>query len=255
LRALVLLRDSENYRAEAFREGIEQLGYKVHEQQFAPRRNDVLIIWNRTGSRHAIAKEFEKAGADVLVAENGYFGKQWQGRKWFALANSHHAGRGTWLSCGPERWASFDAPCEPWREGPETLIFEQRGIGEPGLASPERWAERMCAQVGGRIRRHPGASVPEVSLRDDLQNIGRCFTWSSGAAIIALHMGVPVYSAMPGWIAESACLPAYEHKSPPKCNDIDRQRMFERLAWAMWDSDEIRSGAAFSHLLGQKVIA
>ena len=36
--------------------------------------DDILIIWNRYGKNDEYARQFEAAGATVLIAENGYIG-------------------------------------------------------------------------------------------------------------------------------------------------------------------------------------
>lgn len=249
-RALSLLRDSTHYRADAFRAGLTAQRFDVVESLPDPRPGDLLLSWNRSGARHVLAQRFEAAGARVVVAENGYLGKAWLGRKWFALALGHHCGLGRWPDGGPQRWDALGFELEPWRSGgTQTLVLEQRGIGEPGIASPGGWAENMARRLRGRIRRHPGAGPVAVSLRDDLAGVAQVVTWASGAALLALAYGVPVFFDLAGWIGAPAARPVAEFASGPWRDDAARLAMFRRLAWAHWTVEEVENGAAFERLL------
>jgi hypothetical protein len=250
-RALSLLRDSQHYRPDAFSTGLRKQGFEVVSDLPDPGPDDLLLVWNRMGARDLHARRFEAAGARVLVAENGYLGKDWRSQKWFALALGHHCGAGVWPDGGPERWDALRIVLEPWVEGrSQTLVLEQRGIGEPGIASPDNWAESVARRVRGRLRRHPGGEPPPISLRDDLADVRQVVTWSSGGALLALMMGVPVFYAFPGWIGASAALPLSEFDHAlPRRDDAARLAMFRSLAWAQWTLAEIESGLAFDHLL------
>jgi hypothetical protein len=250
-RALSLLRDSPHYRADAFRDGLTAIGFEVVSELPNPQPGDILLIWNREGGRLSRAIQFEIAGARVVVAENGYLGKEWIGRKWFALALGHHAGAGLWPIGGPERWDGWYAELEPWRApGGETVVLAQRGIGEPGVAAPADWAQIIAPAVRGRIRRHPGTNTNSIPLRADLAKADSVVTWSSGAALLALTYGVPVFYGFPRWIGAPASQPlALFSTAQPLRNDAARLEMFRRLAWAQWTVEEIRSGEAFERLL------
>ena len=250
-RAVCLLRETPHYRRDAFCNGLAAVGFKVvpHIQQ--PEPDDVLVLWNRYGGYAEHAGKFERVGARVLVTENGYLGKDWRGGHWYSLAIGHHAGAGKWNEGGPERWDSWGVDLMRWREGGrETLILGQRGIGEDGIASPDGWAEQTQRRIGGRIRPHPGKEPPAVSLQSDLWKAREVVTWHSGAALLALMAGVPVWYGFEGWIGALAGLPVEQFgKTPAKRDDADRLAMFRRLAWAMWTVDEIESGEAISLLL------
>lgn len=186
-----------------------------------------------------------------MIVENGYLGKQWLGRNWYSVALSHHAGLGEWPHGGASRWASFGTELGPWRHGgSETLVLGQRGIGEPGIASPPNWAELARGRFGGRTREHPGRSRSGATLSEDLARARCVVTWASAAALVALAHGVPAYYELEGWIGAEAALRASEFGGEPKRDDAARLSMFQRLAWSIWDLEEVRTGAAFSHLLG-----
>lgn len=244
-RALNTLRASLHYRREAFDAGLQAVGFEVVTQLPRPERGDLLLLWNRYGGYAEQAAEFERRGGLVLVAENGYLGKHWRGAEWFALARGHHAGAGWWPDGGPGRWGGWGVELSPWRDGgTETLVLAQRGIGEPGVRSPAGWAEAARRRIGaGRIRQHPGNSTQSVPLADDLAQARDVVTWNSGAALLALLAGVPVWCDWPQWVGAEACWPLSEFgKREPRRDDEARLGTFRRLAWSMWTLDEVRTG-------------
>jgi hypothetical protein len=245
-----MLRDSQHYRRDAFDEGLKRAGYEIHSHIANPGPGDVLVIWNRYSRWHIEARRFEAAGARVVVAENGYLGKSWLGGEWFALAIGHHGGSGQWVDGGPARWDSLGVEMGPWRErGTNTVILGQRGIGEPGIASPDGWAESARRQLGqGRIRPHPGKGSHAVDLARDLADANMVVTWASSAALLALLWGIPVRYACPGWIGAGASIPLMS-EGPLKRDDEARLAMFRRLAWAQFSLDEVRTGYPFGLLL------
>lgn len=255
--ALVTLAESLTYGRAAFIDGLHAAGYQVVRKIQHPTPDDVIVIWNRYAQHNIDATRFERVGAKVLVAENGYMGKEWIGKKWFALARNHHNGAGTWFHGGPDRWASWGFELAPWREGgTEVLILPQRGFGEPGVAMPKSWqyhAQNVLRAVPNRVRPHPGpgdAGVMRASLAADLQNAYAAATWASGAGIQALAMGVPVFADYPKWIGASCCTPLNDWLSKgPLASTTLRLQMFERLAWAMWTLEEVSAGEPFKYLL------
>jgi hypothetical protein len=244
VRALNRFRPALHYRREVFNAGLSRAGYAVVGSLPDPGPGDALLIWNRYGQHHAEATRFESAGATVLVAENGYLGKDFAGGDWFALAKGHHNGAGQWPDGGPERWDSLGIEPAPWRtSGTDALVLPQRGIGEPGIAMPRSWP----AGHYGRVRPHPGMGVSRP-LANDLDRAKYAVTWGSGAALKALLYGVPVFHAFPKWIGAQAALPIDQLGSEPKRDDADRLAMFRRLAHAMWTLDEIATGEPFVRL-------
>lgn len=248
--AQCLLPDGPNYHRTAFVEGLAAVGLQVTRRVDSPAPGDVLVLWNRPAPKEAEAQRFESAGARVLVVENGYLGKNWNGQKWFAMAWGHHAGAGTWPDHGSDRWDSWGVEMATWRTGgSETLILAQRGIGEPGIASPRGWAELVQQRIGGRIRRHPGANVHPVPLVEDLANASSVVTWHSAAALHALLLGVPVWHAFDRWIGADAARPLSEFGGEPRKDEGRRLATMRRMAWAMWNAEEVRSGVAFRSLM------
>lgn len=249
MRAFVTLRDSPHYRREAFETGLKRLGYAVVNSlgPANPARSDVLVTWNRCGSVDEQAKRFERAGAKVVVCENGYLGNRLLGERWFAMSLSQHNGAGRWPAGDPQRWDGLGIELAPWRSGgTEIVVLMQRGIGPPGVAQPRTW------RVPGRMRRHPGKEGAGPPLAWDLRNARAVATWASGSAIKALVMGIPVFYGFERWIGAQA---GVRHRLPlpePKRDDEARLAMFRRLAWAMRRESEIVSGEAFADLLGMQ---
>jgi|SRR6185295_6787845 len=238
------------HRRALFEPGLRAAGYHVVPSISNPSKGEVLVIWNRTGHSHTLAKQFESAGARVVVVENGYLGAHWRGEKWIAISLGHHNGAGTWPHGDADRWDSWGIPLAPWREpGGECVILAQRGIGEQHLRAPDGWLNDAVRTTRGRIRRHPGTSKDAVSLEDDLRNASSVATWSSGAAIRALMLGVPVFYGMPKWIGRGCSRPLSAFGAGPLHDDELRLTMFRQLAWAMWSAAEVQDGTAFKALL------
>lgn len=214
-----------------------------------PQPRDVLVCWNRQAQYEAAAKRYERAGATVLVAENGYLGADSAGHHLFALARDHHNGRGRWQVGGPERWAALGIEPQPWRAGGRNVVVLcQRGIGPAGVAMPRGWpadVERRLKMRGKRpvvVRLHPGRLPEREPLTDALADCWCAVTWGSTAGLKALLMGVPVVSEMPGWIGATGGTVDAPWRG-------DRQPMFERLAWAQWSASELETGEPFKRLI------
>lgn len=239
--AWLCLREGVHYRREAFRAGLESIGYTVRDGlSHMPGPEDILVCWNRYGQKDSDAKLFEAAGRPVLVAENGYLGNDFAGSRWYAISRSQHNGAGTWPQGGPERWDALNVPLAAWREpGGEIVVLPQRGIGPEGVAMPRDWLARTETRLRGtkyRVRRHPGKN-PAPELEHDLRNASEVITWGSGAALKALTWGIRVQSDFPKWIGH--CEPT----------DAGRLVMLRRMIWAQWTLQEISDGTAFRKLL------
>lgn len=255
--ATILFRPERHYRREAFAAGLRAAGFaSSFEAAASPGRGDVLVLWNRFARSEPIARRYERAGARVLVAENGYAGLDAEGGLLFALAGGHHNGAGSWPYI-PGRAAAQNLTLAPWRSaGEHVLVLLQRGIGEAGVAMPRPWAAEIGSWLARqtkrpvRVRMHPGRVKGSIAvpLEQDLANAWCCVTWGSGAAIKAMLAGVPVLYAFDRWIGASGA-------GRLGLDDIDAPRMPERgplldaLGSAQWSLAEIASGEAFGTLL------
>lgn len=253
MRAYVAVREAPLYRRDAFCDGLRACGYQVGPELAKPQPGDLALVWCRYGATDQLAKRYEAAGATVVVAENGYLGRDWRGKAWYALALNQHNGVGRWPVGGPERAEIFEPDWWPWRnQGGYALVFAQRGIGSQLVAQPSGWhqkAAQLLERMGHRvvIRGHPGKHQENESLYEHLNGAAFAVTWGSGAAIKALLYGVPVYHGLPQWIGAPAARPFGKVLGEPLRGD--RGEFLTRLAWAMWSVEEIGSGYAFRHLL------
>lgn len=246
--------DSPYYRRDAFRRGLARLGYSVgHPPKERPEPTDVLLIWNRSRGNHDLATRYEKAGARVLVAENGYIGKDRDGHLLYALALGHHLGAGAWVEGAGDRWDRLNIDLLPWRsDGREIVVLPQRGIGEPGIAMPSDWTTKVVERIRKvtdrpiRIRPHPGKDKTDPG--PDLQKAWAAVTWASGAGIKSIVAGVPVFHDMPSWIGGSAAKRGVGDIENPFLGD--RLPMLRSLAWSQWESAEVEEGTPFKWLLG-----
>lgn len=197
-----------------------------------------------------IAALYAAAGGRVIIAENGYL--PYGDEKQFALALDHHNGRGRTPAEAEPR---LEWDCEPWRAaGDHVLILAQRGIGEIGIAQPNRWAIRTLEKLRAitrrpvRIRHHPGQR--DIPLGPDLEGAHCVVTWGSGSGVKAIVAGVPCFHGLEGWIGHLGALPLAriaERLESPFLGD--RAPMLARISWAQWSAGEIASGAAFERLL------
>ena len=251
MRAQCMIREALHYKRGTFLEGLYAAGFSLAAAINKPQPEDVLVIWNRYGHYHEEARRFEAAGARVVVAENGYLGKNRAGGDWFAMAVGNHCGAGTWVEGGPERWDLMGVTMQPWRmDGHEVVVLGQRGIGPPGIATHQTWANHVARTIpGARVRAHPGNHDPLVPLDRDLARAKAVVVRSSSAGLWALLWGIPAWAAVPWWIGAGACRPLSEFGQEPKRDDAARLAVFRRMAWAQWEASEIKSGQAFTHLL------
>lgn len=248
-----LLREFPHYRREAFDAGLRAAGFRVEHNFRQPKPGDVLLIWNRYGGNDFHARDCEKVGASVLVAENGYYSEE----KTFAISlNQHHHG-GVTHKNRPEipDYAKPHLPCP----GKHILVCSQRGIGSTIMASPGAWAEitaeklRKITKRTVVIREHPGKDAPRTPLADDLIDCHACIVWSSSAGVEALIRGVPVFYDAPRWIAEqSAKRLSLVFKGA--C-DINALHLFDNAGINnalsnQWTVAEVVAGTPFFQLLG-----
>lgn len=262
MKAYCLIRPQPHYRREAFVAGLKRAGYALADAPPPkPSAGDLLLIWNRYGEGEALADRFEKHGAQVIVAENGYLGLDADGIQYYALSLGQHNGAGRWPIGDGSRWEKLGIELKPWRtQGQHIVVRGQRGIGSRLMASPPDWHKGIPAKLrpytgrAVKVLEHPGkpACHPDVVkwLCDNYRGAHACVIWSSGAGIRALIEGVPVIYQAPHWICEAAAahdLSAIE-KLDGWMNDALRLRALREMAWAQWTIAEIASGEPFVRL-------
>ena len=237
---------------QAFSNGLANAGYKVTRQLREPQAGDLLLIWNRYGDYEGVARRYEKAGGIVVVAENGYYGKDEKGHRKYALSlNQHHAG-------GARIKPQSEVTLAPRPRGNHVLVCAQRGIGSQLMASSNDWHTDLAARLEKmtkrevRIRKHPGKEPPAVPLSDDLKDCHACFIWSSACGVEALISGVPVVYAAPHWIAQDSATPLSAFSDVEKIPYIDPAAGLNKAFSNQWTLKQIETGEAFAALLGEK---
>lgn len=272
-RAYCLIRPQVHYRREAFLSGLDAAGYEIMPDS-SPREpihpDDLLVIWNRYGHYERIADRMEAGGGRVLVVENGYYGKDHNGRQPYAMAIGQHQGAGRWYwREGNEKFDRLDTlgiKLEPmdWGRPGYILVCGQRSIGSQLMRSPPKWESDMAAFIKReidlevRVRLHPEilarAKQPATPLLDDLAGAKAVVVWSSNVAVTSLALGIPTFHDAPNQIvgitAAWRMIPRMHTGVWTLDWDQARLTVFARMAWAQWFVDEIATGEPFELLRG-----
>ncbi len=249
--AICTIRAQPHYRRDSFITGLQRNGYKIVESGRPESSSDLLVIWNRHGGFEQMADAWESKGGTVLVCENGYLGRDQQGRQHYAISAHGHNGSG-WFPVLSGRFSKLAIDLKPWRTGGDyVLVCGQRGIGSKSMASPINWHEKAAKRLASltdkpvRIRPHPGKDPPKVPVEDDLAGAWACAIWSSSSGVKALVNGIPVAYAAPYWIAED-CAVKLENIAHPIMDDGKRLQAMEKVASGQWSVDEINAGKPFA---------
>jgi hypothetical protein len=264
-RAYCVIRPGPHYRREAFYNGLNAAGFRIEASlpHRDPAPGDIMVIWNRYSDQEGAADLWEKRGGTVIVAENGYCGRDGQGRQYYALALHGHNGSGSWPSGGAARWTALGLTVAPWRStGEHVLVCPNRHFGMRGLAMPQGWEQSAVAELRKytrrpiRVRPHPNGNAPARSLAADFENCWAVVIWASSCGVHALLAGVPVICTSPWWICKPAAREALSEieriDAVDSCTrDAARDAALQRMAWAQWTVDEIASGEPFRRLLEQ----
>lgn len=237
MKAFLNLRYTDDRRAKIFAEGLSLCGYTIeYGLPIDLGKVALFVTWNRIGAANQIASKLESEGVPVLVVENASWGNSFAGEKWYHMARNLHNTKSMFDYFGPERFNELNIELQEWRTSGETVILPQRGIGSPPVVMPRNFLKRAAKYGPARTRNHPGRRQA-TPLEEDLSSAGRVITWGSGAAIKALILGIPVIALYADWIGSQ------------DNTDYGRREMFQRLAWAQWTFEDIRSGFAFKTLL------
>lgn len=264
MKAVCLIREQPCYRHDAFIAGLRAVGYKIEQGGQPHARTDLLVIWNRYAHYGHMADAWERSGGTVLVAENGYFGIDAQGRQRYALAAHGHNGSGWWPVEAEDRFAALGVEPQPWRtDGEYVLVRGQRGIGTTQMASPPMWHQH----AGLRLRReqtlpvrvvdHPGKHAVEMNNGYDMRDVAACVIWSSALGVKALVSGVPVWFDAPHWVCEHGARRLSEDAAlaNPLRDDTARRIALHRMAHAQWTVDELERGEPFARFRDELKLA
>lgn len=253
--AVCTIRPLPHYRRDAFVTGLQRAGYVVTEKDAKPNDcRDLLVIWNRYGAFEDRANRWEADGGTVLVAENGYMGKDDQGRQYYALAIHGHNGSGWIPMHDDDRFAMLGIKLMPWVDRPQgyDLVCGQRGIGSRLMASPYNWhvqaIKRIPQPTNVRIRTHPGNLPATTTLESDLAGAQRCIIWSSSSGVKALIAGIPVWYDAPHWICSAGAYPLTGNRGAFMGDNPDEARLYAMTCMAngQYSVDELESGGPFA---------
>ena len=259
MRALCRIRREPYYRAEAFRQGLQKVGFKLIDAGKPAGADDWLILWNRQGAAELEADAWEKAGGTVIVAENGYLQKV--DKSMYAISVHGHNGSG-WFPVGAEdRFKALGFPLKEPRPamGP-IMVCGQRGIGSRTMRSPPQWAEKMVKRVQAmtkwpvHLRPHPGNFAPKVPLERDLLSNTQCVIWSSAAGVRAIVEGLAVFYDAPHWICEQGAR-RFPGKPQEPVSLAERWAALQTMAHGQWKHEEIATGEPFARIVEQRARA
>lgn len=254
--AYVQIRETPHYRRNSFISGLSRLGYTVVPLTpvHACHPDDVVVVWNKTARSTQAIQMARQGGAAVIVAENGYHGRDENSVQRYALALDGHNGSGRWFAFDRSRLDALHIDFKPFRvpRNNRVLVAAQRGIGSPLMRSPHDWHETMAQRLRAagfepRIRAHPGTAEPPVSLQDDLADCSALAVWSSNCATAALIAGVPTFYDAPAIITAGSARPMRELLAQD-FREFGLTQAFSDMAWAQWTVDEIASGKPFELL-------
>lgn len=262
--AWITLRHNPPYRCDAFMDGMEKLGFSsrpIFPEKGQVKPQDVVITWNLNPRYRGAAWEAKKAGAALIVAENGYLPRKGSKEPFYALARDGHNGSGFWFTGKEDRWSTLGYTLQPWQSRPKgyILVADQRGIGSEIMKCPRPFFDplapkirRVFAKVDKknipevRLRPHPGRHAPKTTLEQDLSGARAVVTWASNVANISLLHGIPTFRLAPFHVNAATITDLNLLPDPPL---PDRLPAFQKLAWAQWSLSEIQNGTALRHLL------
>ena len=143
------------------------------------------------------------------------------------------------------------------KRGDKILLCRQKpGDAQHEVQDVDGWLNRIKKQVQ-RVsdreiidRPHPQVAQAERPLADDLADAWCIVTYNSTAAYEALLAGVPVFCDEVSVYKECANTDFNKIESPYLPAKQTRQKLFDRLTYAQWTLDEIKTGKPINWVLG-----
>ena len=242
---------------EAMRAGLARHGIQADFASYdEPRPCDVAVVWGWKQSRVI------ESGARILCMERGHLQDRmvYASLGWDGLGN-----RGRYPKAPDgERWERlFGRLLEPWKDGTHVVVFGQcpGDAALTGMASSfQAWAQRVVDEARGFglpiiYRPHPvilqrgdtwhpnGASLSELSLRQDIERAAIAITYNSTSGVECVLAGAPTITLDEGAMAWPVS--AHEILVPPM---PDRTAWCHDMAYTNWTIDEIADGTAWELL-------
>lgn len=259
--------------------GAKRMGWEVKD--YLPhhkiKEDDILIIWNRHNIQDEIATKFENVGAKVFTLENPYL-KNKDHANYISVGLNYHNNidHAPKLLDHGERFAQMGYQIQPWRTSGKHILYStqsktynQLGIGWKDYAVPSGFDENIIKKIRSVsdrkiiFRVHPNSKVldPVIekveitnglysrkNIYKDLENAWVTVVWTSNAATESLLAGIPVVVCGPGLYLKDACNMSIDKIKNPDMPD-NRLQLFNRMAWAQYNINEVESGFMFNCLL------
>lgn len=250
-------------KLDAFVAGLRKHGIEAKERQAEDWvRSDLAVVWaHRDKELHELQRA---AGNHYLVLERGYIGDLENRRRWTSIGYDGLNGRADFrnVDVGPERWQKYFASfMRPWKQDGDYALLMGQVHGDASLASLDIriwYAEtaRRLNDLGWTVmfRPHPndltvapdGAFALVGNLEGALASAAFVVTWNSTSGVDAVLAGVPAIVMDKGSMAWDVAA----HGLNEALVTPDRVPWAERLAYTMWNDDEIAGGLAWEHLKG-----
>ena len=224
---------------------------------FDPVDCDLAVFWGHNSSKQVIIAAQKEKGCHYLVMERGYFADRFE---WTSLGYNGLNGQADFCNADspPDRWTPHEHLMSPWNPGEDyvLLIGQHPKDNSCSHVNIQKWyvetvmKTRALQDLPVVFRHHPEYENPSIpcgieivngDLGDCLKRAALVITLSSTVGVDALLAGIPVYAADPISMVYSES--AYSILMEP-----DRQQWAYDLAYTQWAEQEIRSGAAWTHL-------
>lgn len=269
MRAVILIRQKDPWPWKQVYQGLSALGVDCQFDTPNPDRADICVTWNEYGARGTTAKMFREAGKLHLCLENGPHLKPGQ---CIIQIGGHNGPMYLRPDGGGDRADWLLGMMKPWKKPGSgiALICGQRGGQYSPLAMPKEWPNKMAERLSflgfDRIlyRAHPERSIsvplPYFVIKTDttqpisydLPATDLVSVFSSMSAIHAVLRGIPATFSAERFIASEVVYPdnaIVDLNDPMTLPFPDREPFFRKLAWNLWDLDEVASGEAFKMYL------
>lgn len=248
-------------KLDAFVAGLRAHGLEPEERRADDWRvSDLAVVWaHRDTKLHDMQR---KAGKHYLVLERGYIGDIENRRRWTSCGYDGLNGRADFCNADarPDRWEQhFAGAMQPWKDGGDYALLMGQVRGDASLAGVDiaAWyaeAAQALGEFGWTVmfRPHPryptqapdGAYTLVGGLDSALSDAGVVCTWNSSSAVDAVLSGVATIAVDRGSMAWNVALNAIVSGFVRP----DRTEWAARLAYTMWNDDELASGHAWEHL-------
>jgi hypothetical protein len=152
--------------------------------------------------------------------------------------------------CPPDRWEATGVHLQAWHGNTSTIVLIcDQHPGDSCSPGDRKWwreIDRQAQEAGLRVvyRPHPLlADNGMLTLRESLELVTACVTWSSTAAVESVICGVPTVALDHGSMAWDVTTRNLANKYLGA-----RSQWAYNLAYRQWTHDELASGEAWDHI-------